>query len=186
MPRRSPKFLKLHPSFRIWLAIATASTILAGLVYVAVQQDLRQSANDPQIQLANDAASALNSGKNAAEVLTGDQIDAASSLAPFLILYDESGRAVTGSGQINGQLPAPPTGVFSYSKAHGADRLTWQPDTNIRLAAVVVPYQNGYVLSARSLREVENREAQTELLVFICWLGALAGSAAVLRVLPAV
>jgi hypothetical protein len=45
-------------TFLRWLPLAVAITILAGLVYATVQQSLRQGANDPQIQLAEDTAAA--------------------------------------------------------------------------------------------------------------------------------
>ena len=41
----------------VWLAIAAATTVVCGLVYLSVQQVMRQSANDPQIQIAEDAGS---------------------------------------------------------------------------------------------------------------------------------
>jgi hypothetical protein len=47
---------------RQWLPIVVVITALSGLVYVAVQQALRQDANDPQIQMAQDAAETLARG----------------------------------------------------------------------------------------------------------------------------
>jgi hypothetical protein len=48
-----------------WLPLAIAITLLCGLVYVAVQQEVRLSANDPQIGMAEDLAAALSHGSNA-------------------------------------------------------------------------------------------------------------------------
>ena len=51
--------------FRIimkWLPLAIATAGLCALVYLTVQQSLRMGANDPQIQMAEDAASQLNTG----------------------------------------------------------------------------------------------------------------------------
>ena len=39
-----------------WLLVAIVVTVLVGLLYAAVQQDLRQGANDQQIQMSEDAA----------------------------------------------------------------------------------------------------------------------------------
>jgi len=47
-----------------WLLIAIVVTGLIGLVYVAVQQDLRQGANDPQIQMAEDTAAKFANGQS--------------------------------------------------------------------------------------------------------------------------
>jgi hypothetical protein len=46
-------------TLKFWLPLAAAVTMLSGLVYIAVQQNMRIGANDPQIQLAEDAARAL-------------------------------------------------------------------------------------------------------------------------------
>ena len=43
-----------------WLPLAVAIIIMSGLVYVVAQQNYRLTANDPQIQIAQDIAAALN------------------------------------------------------------------------------------------------------------------------------
>ncbi len=50
MARRSTVVL------RLWLPIAVALSAVTFLLYAAVQQELRLSANDPQIQLSEDLA----------------------------------------------------------------------------------------------------------------------------------
>jgi hypothetical protein len=45
-----------------WLTIAAVAAVLCGLVFVAVQHALREGADDPQIEIAEDAASALAAG----------------------------------------------------------------------------------------------------------------------------
>ena len=45
-----------------WLGFAAVVTLLCFLVYIVAQQNFRQSANDPQFQLAQDAANAINKG----------------------------------------------------------------------------------------------------------------------------
>ncbi len=42
-----------------WLPLALVIVAMSGLVYLAVQQALRLSANSPQVQMAEDAAAAL-------------------------------------------------------------------------------------------------------------------------------
>jgi hypothetical protein len=53
---------KIWDILRHWLPLAALTTALCGLVYLAVQQALRQAANDPQIQMAEDAAYILSQG----------------------------------------------------------------------------------------------------------------------------
>jgi hypothetical protein len=95
---------KMRSILRHWLPIATAVTALCGLVHLAVQQELRQSANDPQIQLAQDAADAFARGGTADGVVPRSEIDVARSLAPFMIVYDDQGEAVASSGILHGQI----------------------------------------------------------------------------------
>ena len=152
--------------FRYWLPLAAVIVALSGLVYLAVQQALRTGANDPQIQMAEDAAAALAQG-GAPDALVGKStIDVASSLAPFMIVYDDAGNALVFSGQLHGQPPALPSGVLEAARANGQDRISWMPEAGVRIAAVIEPVsggQGGFVLAGRSLREVEKREALVQL-----------------------
>jgi len=163
----------LGAAIATWLPIAVAVTLLTALVYVVVQQDLRLSANDPQIQLAEDAATALAGGQPAQSVANGPTVDMAQSLGPYLIVFDDGGHPIAASGTLDGKVPAPPAGVFTYVAAHGEERLTWQPRSGVRVAAVVVRYagaaSSGYVLAGRSLREVEQREDQLLALAALAW-----------------
>jgi hypothetical protein len=164
---------------RHWLPPAVVATALCGLVYLAVQQVLRQSANDPQIQMAEDAAAVLASGGAVEQVLPAAIIDIAHSLAPFTMVFDDKGKVLASSGLLHGQMPELPAGVLDYVRQHGQDRITWQPEPGVRVATVVVSYAGtapGFVLAGRSLREVEKRETQAEFEAGAAWLVTLAAS----------
>ncbi len=163
---------------RHWLPLAAVITAMCGLAYLLVQQAGRQGANDPQIQLAEDAAVALAQGA-AAESLLPTQIDVGKSLAPFVIVYDDAGQVVAGSGLLHGEVPAVPAGVLEYTRWRGQDRITWQPERGVRIAAVVVRSEGtnpGFVLAGRSLREVEVRATSMELIAGAAWAATLASS----------
>lgn len=165
-----------------WLPLAVAITILAGLAYGMMQQDLRITANDPQIQMAEDTAALLASGKDPQSLVPADKVDMARSLAPYLIVFDATGRSLAASVQLDGQTPLPPDGVFAYAKERGQNRFTWQPRPGVRSAAVLVSYggaRPGFMLAGRSLREVEKREDQILALAVSGWTVALAASLAV-------
>ena len=167
---------------RHWLPLAVITFAFCGLVYAAVQQSLRIGANDPQVQLAEDTAAAIARGANPVSLVPPSNIDIAASLAPFMVVYDETGSVVTASGQLHGANLALPAGVLDYVKANGEDRITLQPEQGVRIAAVIVPVSGakpGYVLAGRSLREVESRIDQFGLLVLAALLATLAGSLAV-------
>jgi hypothetical protein len=159
--------------------MAAAVTALAGLIYVVVQQNYRQSANDPQIQLAEDSAARLGAGAQPQAVVGADTVDLVRSLSPFLIVYDDKGNPVASSAQLNGQTPSLPAGVFSSVRESGEDRLTWQPQEGVREAAVIVQFggsQPGFVLGGRSLTEVEKRVDQLTWMVGVGWLATMLGT----------
>jgi len=163
----------------VWVPVAIVATALSGLVEVAVQQSLRQSANDPQIQMAEDAAAALAGGGAPRSLLPAGQVDVARSLAPYLIVFDEAGEPLASSATLDGQVPRLPPGVFDYTRVHTEDRITYQPRPGVRSAIVVVRFggeRPGFVLAGRSLREVEKREDQLTAMVALAWVAALAAS----------
>jgi hypothetical protein len=169
----------LIKTFLLWIPFAVAITLLCGLVYAAVQQDLRIGANDPQIQIAEDAAQALAAGANPQNIVPQYQTDIATSLSPYIILFNDQGQAVLSSAILNGKAPAVPSGVFDYARQHGETRVTWQPQKGIRSAIVVRRIQNasgtnvGFVLVGRSLREVEIREDNLLLMVALGWFATM-------------
>ena len=161
-----------------WLPLAAVLTLVSGLVYGAVQQDLRQNANDPQIQMAEDAAAAVGSGQPAQAVVGAVPVDMASSLAPYLMVFAANGQLVAASVRLDGAPPTLPAGLASYMSEHNEDRVTWQPRAGVRSAAVlrrVADPPGGFVLAGRSLREVEIRETAVLRLVAAIWLGGLGG-----------
>src|SRR6476646_6768902 len=89
----------------LWLIGVTLATLLTGMIYVAVQQDYRQSANDPQIQFVEDAASQLAAGQTPEAILPYNSVDIADSLAPYLTVFNETGKPIAGSGKLDGTLP---------------------------------------------------------------------------------
>jgi hypothetical protein len=162
-----------HRMIRNFLPLAVLATGLAGLVFVAVQQDLRTGANDPQQQIAEDAAARLNAGTDPSALVTGTNVDLATSLAPFLVVYDTNGSVLATTGKLDGGPPMIPKGVLDAARTNGSDAVTWQPRSGIRIASVTLPWAGGSVMVGRSLRVVEQRESQLELLVGTGWAATL-------------
>jgi hypothetical protein len=170
---------KLLSILKYWLPLAAALTGVFAFIYLTVQQDLRTGLNDPQIQMAEDAASALAGGQPVEALIPAGapKVDMAKSLAPFLIIYDSSGSPLASGAVLNGQAPIPPAGVFDYVRQNGEDRVSWQPAADVRSAAVIVAVnggQAGFVLAGRSMREVEIRESNLTHLVTLGWIACLA------------
>lgn len=152
----------------VWLPFVAISSIFCTLVAIMVQQDVRISANYPQIQIAEDVSlTALSS-----------EVDLSKSIAPFITVFGMGRNVIESTAVLHGSVPVPPKGVFDYARAHGEDRFTWQPEAGVRVAAVVVYHPLGYtgtttpsfVMSGRSLREVEILESGLATYAFWAWL----------------
>jgi len=162
------------------LVLTGLATGLAFALYSIPQQVLRLGANDPQIQLAGDLAARIEDGVAPADAIPADSVDMARSLSPFVIAYDDQGRPLASQAQLNGKIPAPPSGVFDNVRRHGEERLSWQPilgtEHGVRIAAVlkrVGGTHPGFVLAGRNMREVEAREDQVGQMAGLTWIGML-------------
>lgn len=124
---------------------------LAGLVYWTNQTTLRQGANDPQIQMSQDRGLQIPNSK----------VDLTTSLTPYIMVFDETGKYEVGNALLDGKVPEVPIGVLDYARTHGQNRVTWQPKPGVRQAVVVTYFSEKpkeFVLVGRSLIEVEKRE----------------------------
>lgn len=144
-----------------WIPLAFVATAAIVGAYAAVQQNFRQSANDPQVQLSQDIAGLLAQGADPASYDQAQKIEITQSLTPFLIIIDESGKVLASSITVNGKSPIVPSGVLGFAKAHADDRVTWMPLPKVRSAIVVKYYKgqssSGFVIIGRSLKEIETR-----------------------------
>ena len=165
---------------KIFIPSVLVITFAAFAAFSSVQQVMRQGANSPQLEISEDLSSQLALGIDPQSVFSGMPIvDAEKSLSPFVIVYDENMKVVSTDARFEGDIPVLPAGVFDYAKNVGEDRLTWQPKAGLRFAAVVNRYdgQNpGYVLAARSLREIERTTNDIFQLTFIGWIAGVTGA----------
>ena len=161
---------------RVWLPFAVTISAFCLLVYVTVQQTYRQGADDPQIQMANDAVNALIHGQSAEGLVSPAKVSVADSLTPFLIIYDATGKVLASSATLDGQSPLLPAGVLNSTKSLGENRISWQPKAGVRIATVIVSFPEGFVLAGRNLREVEQREAQLSAFAGLTWVLAMLGT----------
>jgi hypothetical protein len=156
-----------------YLLLAVVVTVIIALVYATVQQSYRTAANDPQIQIAEDLGNKLNDGKSLENIFQDDTIDIAKSLSPVIIFYDASGKPIRSTGFLDGQMCKLPAGLFDHAKKNGMHSVSWQPRKGVRMAVVIVHTNSpvvSYVAAARSLREVEVREYNLRIMVFIAWI----------------
>jgi len=169
--------VRLRLAILVFLPLAVLATGLAGLVYLVAQQDGRWLANEPQVQLAEDAAARLDAGGRPGDQVGSATVDIAQSLAPFVVVYGPTGTILATDGTLDGQSPDVPAGVLESARSSGRNAVTWQPRAGVRVATVSVPWNGGTVLAGRSLRLVEEHAATLELIVGGGWLATLAALA---------
>jgi len=174
----------IKTSFLRTLPVIVGLTGLFGFSYLAVQQNYRQSMNDPQIEMAESAASALAVGDSPVSVLTpgASGIDASVDLAPWIAVYDASGKTVLASTALDSSARLPPS-LFDTSSwqplkhfvapSGPETRVTWESKGGVRQAVVLVQYHTseglGWVASGRSMRVVEDRIINLTQLAAIAW-----------------
>ncbi len=168
--------------FKRWLPMAFVITVLFGAVYLCLQQTIRQGYNWPQINAVNDVSFQLSHATAQDKALAPyatTPIDQTGSL--FVILYNDNGQAIQSSAQLDGGTPAIPLGVLKSSDSAPAyHAVTWQPKSDVRIAAVVERINQDnkviYVVAGRNLAQPEQL---TSSLLFLCsvgWLGAVSAA----------
>lgn len=166
----------LRRAIASWLPVAAAASVLAFTVYAAVQQAQRSDANDPQLQIAHDAVSALEGGAAPAEVASRPVVDVTTSESPWVVVYGADGSILASSGTFDGHAPEVPDDVLADAR-HDELVFSWEPQPDLRFATVATPYDDGVVVAARSMAEVERRESRTLAIVAGGWALALAAAA---------
>lgn len=163
----------LKNSFLNWIQTAFVLTLVFGFIYVMMQQHLRQSANEPLVQMAEDSAYLLAQGKFPPDINPSQTIEISHSLSPYLMFFDNNGRMQFSNATLFGANPVLPKGIFNYTAFAKQNRVTWQPLEGVRQAIVVVAYTNGdklgFVVSGRSLREVERQVDNLGILTLFGW-----------------
>ncbi len=171
--------MKMPSPLSIGLAMSVLLvTLFSGLVYAVMQQNYRMNANDPQIELSGEIADGLSHDQDPASLQPqGAPSDLTKSLSAFFVIYNSTGTVYASSAMLNGKPPLLPAGVFESTALHDEDRLTWQPQPGVRIAAVVNHWKgtkdSGFVVVGRSLREVEKREQSLLMMVVAGWVASL-------------
>ena len=176
----SKDFSSATGTLRLWAVACLVLTLTFVIAYLSTQQSLRMSANDPQVQMARDAASDLARGltPTSLQAPPGSErrVDMTRSLSPWVTTFGEDTQPLTSTAELEGQTPSLPPGVFEYARTHGENRLTWQPRPGVRQAIVLVHFSgehSGFVLAGRSLAEVQERIATLGKLVLAAWLASV-------------
>jgi hypothetical protein len=179
---------RMGRAIRIFVAMAAVWSGAMAADVLLQHQVLRADADDPQVQLAEDAARRLAGGADPQSVLPGgDVVAIESSLAPWLAVYDAAGAPLASSGKLRAAAPKMPGDLLQVALAGGGLHRSWQPQPGVRQALVIVPVRQGvagFAVAGRSLREVEARKQQVAKLALVVWGLGLAGLALLALLLP--
>jgi Ca2+/Na+ antiporter len=163
-----------------WLGYAAVVTLLCFLVYVVAQQTFRQSANDPQYQLAQDAASAINKGADPKSIVGAAPVEISTTFSPYLLIYDAHGNSIGNNITLDGKTPKLPNGVLETTRRQNTNVVTWQPRAGLRQATVMVSAGRGYtIVAGRSLQTTEERISTLGMQVLFGWIASLAAMAVI-------
>jgi len=156
--------------------LAVVLTLLGAAAAITMQQMLRRGANQPQIDMAQWYAGEISAGEEPGNVIPPGYVDLERSLQPFVIFYDEQGKPGPGTGYLDQSVPTPPSGVFDFVRRHGSENITWQPRPGVRIASVIRHVNsktNGFILTGRSLRLVEEQESLLRRMVLGGWVAIM-------------
>lgn len=154
-----------------WLPLAVGITAVCLLATLAIQQNYRNGLDDPQMQIAEDAARVVDAGFDPAQLAPrGSAIEISASLGTWVAFYDAQLAPKASTGLLHGVIPNIPSGVFAAAKERGEYAVTWQPEPGVRQALVVVPAgEKGFAVSGRNMRAVEDRESKLTFIMLVGW-----------------
>ncbi len=158
-----------------FILIAFLVTLFSGLVFVASQQILRLTANDPQVQITQDILNSLSQGADPKQ-LSPTTVDMTKATNPFVIIYDNNQKAVGTTVELDKKTPVPPKEAFEKTKNNNENRFTWEPKKGLRQATIMVKYKDGYVVVGKSLREIDNRIKMMLQLAGVAWVMGIAAT----------
>ena len=171
---------KMKKTFAVWLLIMFMATFASSLVYLISQRSLRLGADELPVLLANTVLTRLKSEQSPKSSIPSEKVDISTSLSAFVMVYDSDKDLIASSGNMRGSQPLYPAGVLDNIGKDNESRVTWQPDKGLRFASVAIRYNNGYVVAARSLTEVEKITSTIGKLIILAWLACAVFSGLVL------
>lgn len=149
----------------VWMVGAFVLTAAFAAIFVTGQQIERQGADDAGTRLATEVASSLQNGTDAGP---SPHEDLGTSLEPFYVVYDSSGRPRSGTGYLHGSLATVPPGVLEAA-ALAPNKVTWQPQPGLRFATVSIRSGSETVLAGQSLAPSEARTDRMLPLLALGW-----------------
>lgn len=170
---------------RWFLPLAIIITGLSCVIYGAVQQAIRLGANDVLVQTSIDVQQ-LSQQSNWEQLLGSRTIDISKNLDTYIIAYSTDGKPTVGNARLDGVIPEMPDGLLDYTSKHGGQHyVTWQPRPNARQAIFLQELPDKtFLVTGRSLREVEKLESSIAYRVLVGWIVTMAATFVAVLLLP--
>lgn len=170
------RFHHLQKETLFFLAFFLLATIMIVFVYAIAQNILRAGANDPQVQMAENAAFLLDHNAPMGPIVPELGVELSRNSEPFIQIYDKKGSVVDGNATLHGKIPHIPKGALDNTKEISENRITWQPERGVRIATVIRRNGGqtpGFVITGRLLNETENRIGSIGKLCLLVWFGMI-------------
>lgn len=167
------KQIMKRPIFFHTATLGLLLTVLGGIGTLQLRQMVRRGANQPQIEMAHFYSSEIGSGTAPDDSIPPGYVDPERNLEPFVVFYDDEGRAVVSTGYIDQIIPMPPASIFEHVRREGSYSFTWQPRPDVRIAAVaerVSGSHKGMVLAGRSLKLTQRDERTLYRIALVSWV----------------
>jgi len=161
----------------IGVLVALVGTVVLGTTYLVAERIDREGTDESILRLASQVVRELKSGEtNTVEALA--RVDLATSVLPFVIVFDATDAPVAGTGYLDGELGTIPSHVLESARASGTHHAAWQPEPGLRFTTVEMAVGPWVILAGQSLKPSEARTEQVGTLVLSAWLSVIIAATA--------
>ncbi|WP_158748367.1 hypothetical protein [Acidobacterium sp. S8] len=166
------------PSMAVITMLLTFSLVAVSVFH---QQILRRGADRAPQQIVSSLKAHASSIEEATILQAAAPAEIASpawleSQSPFTAIYNAQGDVVSANATLHGALPQPPRGIFKRMRDSGLYKVTWQPESGIRVALVGEPAASGqFLVAGQSLIKAETRISRFDHILLWIWAMELFG-----------
>lgn len=160
---------RLRVSLPIFLPLFVGITTLSLLIFLVVQQVIRQSATDVLYVSGEAMVNIVKTQRNLA--VNGKMTDLASYPQVYIMTFNQNQKMVSTTTTHNGNPVVFPKQVFNQVSSNPYS-FTWTPEKNLRQAVLIykITSPEGYVVMGRSLKVPEERIGKIARIIIPSWL----------------
>lgn len=143
-----------------WILPISLLTVIFVTILVSAKSIIRNQADEELYTKGVNYRTSLQSGQPSRQLKDLEPVDPYESFSPIVILYDINQNVLGSNITKSRNIPQIPSGVLDYTRVNQINNVTWEPDNNIRLSAVIYKVEgkfNGFILIAKNLYYTEAR-----------------------------